>query len=81
MRTTLTLDEDVTAIIDSERRRTGESFRTTVNRLVRRGAVLDASRQARPLPELPGRPVLDVSDASAVLASLDERRRAERDLP
>ena len=81
MRTTVTLDEDVTAIIDGERRRTGESFRTTVNRLVRRGAFVDASREAPPLPELPGRPSLDISDTSAVLAALDERRRVERDLP
>ena len=82
MRTTVTLDEDVTAIIEGERRRTGESFRTTVNRLVRRGAAGGQSRPAPPpLPALPGRPILDISDASAVLAALDEGRRMERDLP
>jgi hypothetical protein len=34
-----------------------------------------------PLPELPGRPLLDVSDASAVLAALDDERRAQRGVP
>jgi hypothetical protein len=30
------------------------------------------------LPELPGRPILDVSDVSALLAALDDERRAQR---
>jgi hypothetical protein len=81
MRTTVTLDDDVAAIIESEQRRTGESFRTTVNRLVRRGAAADV--QAGPAPQLPqlhGRPILDISDVSAVLAALDDERRTQRDL-
>lgn len=81
MRTTRTLDEDVTAIIGSERRRTGESFRTTVNRLIRCGAAVDMSRLAPSLPEQPGGPILEITDASAVLADLDERRRLQRQLP
>jgi hypothetical protein len=81
MRTTVTLDDDVAAIIESERRRTGESFRTTVNRLVRRGAATDRRRAAPRLPVLPGRPTLDISDVSALLAALDDERRTQRDLP
>ena len=81
MRTTITLDEDVAALVEAERARTGESFRSAVNRLLRRGARPGASPAATPLPELAGRPVLDVSDVSAVLAALDEERRALRDLP
>ena len=78
MRTTITLDDDVAALIESERARTGESFRTTVNRLLRR-SVRSGSRAAPPsLPELPGRPLLDVSDVSALLAALDDERRAQR---
>ena len=78
MRTTITLDDDVAALIESERARTGESFRVAVNRLLRRSA-----RGTRPpvppaLPELPGRPILDVSDVSALLAALDDERRAQR---
>jgi hypothetical protein len=81
MRTTVTLDDDVEALIASERARTGESFRTTVNRLLRRGA--RSSRLPTParLPELPGRPLLDVTDVSAVIAALDDHRLAERGLP
>jgi len=80
MRTTITLDDDVEALIQSERAHTGESFRAAVNRLLRRGAQ-PATRGGRvALPELPGKPLLDVSDASVVLAALDEERRAERGL-
>lgn len=80
MRTTITLDDDVAALIEAERARTGESFRTAVNRLLRRSARPQAAPAPPPLPELPGRPLLDVSDVSAVLASLDDERRAERGL-
>ena len=78
MRTTITLDDDVAALIESERARTGESFRTAVNRLLRRGGRTGPPPGSKPLPELPGRPVLDVSDVSALLAVLDEERRAQR---
>jgi hypothetical protein len=80
MRTTITLDDDVAALIDSERARTGESFRTAVNRLLRRGVRAAPPSVARPLPELRGRPILDVSDVSALLAALDDERRAQRDV-
>jgi len=84
MRTTVTLDDDVAALIESERTRTGESFRTAINRLLRRGARQTSTAGSAPLPALPalpGRPMLDISDASALLAALDDERRAERDLP
>ena len=68
MRTTITLDEDVVALIDSERARTGESFRSAVNRLLRRSARATAPPEPPQLPKLPGRPILDVSDASALVA-------------
>lgn len=82
MRTTVTLDDDVAALIQSERARTGESFRAVVNRLLRRGggARSAQSPDAPSLPTLPGRPILDVSDVSALLATLDDERRAERGL-
>lgn len=81
MRTTITLDDDVAALIDSERARTGESFRAAVNRLLRRGVREGPAQTQPPPPELPGRPLLDVSDASALLAALDDERRAQRGLP
>jgi hypothetical protein len=78
MRTTITLDDDVVALIESERARTGESFRLAVNRLLRRSARPASSAVTPALPELPGRPILDVSDVSALLAALDDERRAQR---
>jgi len=81
MRTTVTLDDDVAALIESERARTGESFRAAINRLLRRGGRPGSPVVPPPLPVLPGRPVIDVSDVSALLATLDDDRRAERDLP
>lgn len=81
MRTTITLDDDVAALIASERARTGETVRAVVNRLLRRGARAAPPPAAPPLPKLPGKPILDVADVSALLASLDEERRAERGLP
>jgi hypothetical protein len=80
MRTTITLDDDVAALIESERTRTGESFRVAVNRLLRRGARSAPPPAPVTLPELPGRPMIDVSDVSAVLAALDDERRAQRDV-
>jgi hypothetical protein len=77
MRTTITLDDDVAALIESERARTGDSFRTVVNRLLRRGAYVERGIAPPPLPELPGRPTLDVSDVSALLGALDDERRAQ----
>jgi hypothetical protein len=78
MRTTVTLDDDVAALIESERARTGESFRSAVNRLLRRSSRAAPPSVSPALPELPGRPVVDVSDVSSVLAALDDERRAER---
>ena len=81
MRTTVTLDDDVAALIESERARTGESFRTAVNRLLRRGARRAPLPEPPGLPELPGKPLLEVTDVSAVRAALDDERRAARRLP
>ena len=81
MRTTITLDDDVAALIEDERRKTGESFRAAVNRLLRRGARGASGAQPEPLPVHPGRPLLDVKDVSALVAVLDDERRAERHLP
>jgi hypothetical protein len=81
MRTTVTLDDDVAALLESERARTGESFRAVLNRLLRRSARVPLSAAPARLPELPGGPTIDVSDVSAVLARLDDDRRADRGVP
>ena len=81
MRTTITLDDDVAALIENERARTGESFRSAVNRLLRRSARAATPSAPSALPELPGRPLVDVSDVSSLLATLDDERRAQRGVP
>jgi hypothetical protein len=77
-RKAITLDDDVTALIEAERTRTGESFRVVVNRLLRRSARARRAQTPPPLSKLPGRPLVDISDVSAVLAALDDERRAKR---
>lgn len=79
MRTTLTLDQDVAALLERERQRTGESQRSVTNRLLRRGLQRGpAEHVAVELPTLPGRPEVDVSDASAVLAELEDEHHADK---
>ena len=47
MRTTLTLDDDVAAKLKAETRRSGRSFRDTVNETLRRGLVARRAATAR----------------------------------
>ena len=39
MRTTLTLDDDVARLVEQEVRRSGDTFKGTVNRLLRQGLI------------------------------------------
>ncbi len=79
MRTTLTLDEDVTAMLERERQRTGESHRAVTNRLLRKGMQRGpAEPPAVKLLTLPGRPAIDVTDTSAVLAEIDDGHLADK---
>jgi hypothetical protein len=63
--------------------RTDETIRSVVNRLLRRRARrgADPPAQAPPLPKFSGRPLLDPTDTSAVLAVLEDERLAQRGLP
>ena len=45
MRTTLTLDDDIAALVQQEQRRSGDTLKGTINRLLRQG--LTASRNPR----------------------------------
>jgi hypothetical protein len=81
MRTTLTLDDDVAALIEAERRRTGESMREVVNRLLRRASRDHQPRREAPdLPVVPGRPLVDLTDTSALIAELDDADALEAHL-
>ena len=47
MRTTLTLDDDVAALLEKENLRTGEPMKQTVNRVLRSG-LFQAAKPAKP---------------------------------
>ena len=49
MRTTLTIDDDIAALIAQEQRRSGNSFKSTVNTLLLRGL----NTRANPEPKKP----------------------------
>ena len=46
MRTTLTIDDDIARLVEEEVRRSGDTFKGTVNNLLRKG--LTASRDPQP---------------------------------
>lgn len=78
MRITVELDDDVAALIENDRARTGESISRVINRLLRHAARTGPALRSEPVPLLPGGPMLDVGDVSALLGTLDDARRAER---
>lgn len=47
MRTTLTIDDDIARLVELEQKRTGDSFKGTVNRLLRRGLNAPAGSAAK----------------------------------
>ena len=47
MRTTLTIDDDIAHLVQEEVRRTGGSFKGTVNTLLRRGLTAERNPQPR----------------------------------
>ena len=47
MRTTLTIDDDLAILVEAETRRTGESFKGTINRLLRLGLIYDKGHAER----------------------------------
>jgi hypothetical protein len=46
----LTIDDDIAALVELEMRRSGESFKGTVNRLLRRGLVAASKPEAERKP-------------------------------
>jgi hypothetical protein len=49
VRTTLTIDDDIAKLVKQEQRRSGESFKSTVNSLLRRG-LMNAREKAATKP-------------------------------
>jgi hypothetical protein len=48
VRKTLTIDDDIAVLVEQEQRRSGDSFKGTVNRLLRRGLTVKDKNAERP---------------------------------
>lgn len=75
-RTTLTLDDDVAAKLDAECRRTGHSFKETVNACLRRALTEPARRSVAEPFEVEARdmglkPGLDLDNIEELLDQID----------
>jgi hypothetical protein len=83
VRTTLTLDDDVAAKLEAEARRTGLSFKETVNTVLRVG--LDAKSGKGPRKPFKvrafdmGKPLINLDNIGEALAELDRREQEERE--
>jgi len=55
VRTTLSLDEDVARLLNKEVRRSGTSFKETVNRLLRLGLISSQQQGRKPFEVIPRR--------------------------
>ena len=76
MRTTLTLDDDIAALVEQEVRRSGDSFKGTINRLLRHGlTAADSKAERKPLVVTPLymglRPGLNYDNVEALLEELE----------
>lgn len=75
MRTTMTLDEDVILKLKDEMGRTGDSFKETVNRVLRDGLALSSRPPRRPFVVQPRRlglrPGVDVDNVAELLERLE----------
>ena len=47
MRTTLTIDDDIAGLVEQEMRQSGESFKGTINRLLRLGLIASKNPEPR----------------------------------
>ncbi len=81
MRTTLTLDDDVAAKVEAEARRTGLSFKETINSMLRiglaakRGKLPRPAFKVKPLPLEPRDRNFDFDNVEALLEQVDDQGR------
>ena len=76
MRTTLTIDDDIAVLVEQEVRRSGDSFKGTINRLLRRGLTAeDRNTKRKPFVVTPlfmgVRPGQNYDNIEALLEELD----------
>lgn len=83
MRTTLTIDDDLAAILERERERKGVSLKEVVNSLLRRGLELEQLAPVRPLVvtrphDYRFRPGIDLDKLNQLVDELEVEGVAER---
>ncbi len=79
MRTTVTLDPDVEALLKRAMRDRGLSFKEALNQAVRAGAAPRRSRRRTSLPTYDmGEPLVDVTKALRLAGELEDEERAAR---
>jgi hypothetical protein len=75
VRTTLSIDDDIARLVQDEMRRSGDSFKGTVNRLLRDGLTAKAQHgQPKPFVVTPlfmGRPGQNYDNIGALLEELE----------
>lgn len=74
MRTTLTIDDDLAALLHEQARRTGRTFRDVVNEAIRDGLLRGASESScvPPVHELGIRPGVDLTKALQLVGQLED---------
>jgi hypothetical protein len=75
VRTTLTLDDDVRAKLEAEMRKTGRSFKETVNEVLRIGLTRSPAKPAKPFElyarDLHARPGLNFDNIEELLDQIE----------
>lgn len=74
MRTTLTIDDDLAALLHEQARRTGRTFRDVVNEAIRDGLLRGESEPPciPPVHELGIRPGVDLTKALQLVGQLED---------
>lgn len=79
MRTTVTLDPDVEALLKRAMRERALTFKQALNDAVRAGAASQPPRPRKPLPAHDmGEPLVDVTKALRLAGELEDQERASR---
>lgn len=77
MRTTVTLDPDVAALIQRAMRERGVSFKRALNDAVRAGVTPPAPSDSAPSPNFHmGQPLVDLTKALRLAGELEDQERA-----
>lgn len=81
MRTTVTLDPDVEAMVKRAMRDKDASFKQVLNDAVRRGLVAPAASSLAPFVQITfdcGRPLVDLTKAGALADELEDRALVDK---